>query len=38
MHGGHPAINVALGILTLALSYWGSVVWQRIFVREMREA
>lgn len=38
MHGGQPAINIALAIVTFAVCYWGSVVWQRIFVREMREA
>lgn len=30
-----PAVSVALGIVTFAVCYAGSVLWQRVFVREL---
>ena len=35
---GMPLLSVALAVVTFGISYWGSVTWQRVFVREMQEA
>jgi hypothetical protein len=31
-----PALSLALGALTFVVAYAGSVLWQRVFVRELR--
>ncbi len=38
LHAGMPLLSLALAVITFGISYWGSVTWQRVFVREMQEA
>ena len=31
----HPAIAIAAAVITFPVCYFGSVVWQRVFLREL---
>lgn len=34
---GLPLVSLVLAVITFGVCLWGSVIWQRVFLRELRE-